>query len=176
MTADDDLNQRVRIAQHRIVETAPSEARAGEQDPVPEPVRKKVRFAGRVEEQIPEGTLVSNLQSMFFWRFGPRVDLFGSSSIWRRLRQSSNFPRQLKSLRRRTSVSVKSLNMDPRSTAVSRVLRYLGMRLCGGCHQGARVVGRRTETSSTEAISQIHETIKRSRMNSPLSSMVLVKQ
>ena len=39
MTADDDLNQRVRIAQDRLVETAPSEARTGERDSVPEPCR-----------------------------------------------------------------------------------------------------------------------------------------
>ena len=57
MTADDDLNQRVQIAQDRIVGTAPLEARTGERDSVPEPARKKVRFAERVEEQIPEGTL-----------------------------------------------------------------------------------------------------------------------
>ena len=60
MTADDDLNQRVQFAQHRIVETAPSEARAGERDPVREPVRKKVRFAERVGEQTPVGTVVTN--------------------------------------------------------------------------------------------------------------------
>ena len=51
MTADDDLNQRLQIAQHTIVETAPSEARAGERYPVLDHVRKKVRFAERVEEQ-----------------------------------------------------------------------------------------------------------------------------
>ena len=38
------------------------------------------------------------------------------------MRQFPNFPRQLKSFRRRTSVSVTSLNMNPRSTTVSRVL------------------------------------------------------
>ena len=75
-------------------------------------------------------------RACFFGVFGPRVDLFGSSSIWRRLRQSPNFPRQLKSLRRRTSVSVKSLNMDPRSTAVSRVLRYLGNAFVWGLSSG----------------------------------------
>ena len=48
MTADDNLNQRVQIAQDRIVETTPSEARTGERDPVPEPARK-VRFAERVD-------------------------------------------------------------------------------------------------------------------------------
>ena len=53
MTADDDLNQRVQIAQDRIVGTAPLKARTGERDSVPEPARKKVRFAERVEEQIP---------------------------------------------------------------------------------------------------------------------------
>ena len=36
MTADDDLSQRVQIAQQRIVETAPSEAKAGERDSLPE--------------------------------------------------------------------------------------------------------------------------------------------
>ena len=40
MTADDNLNQRVQIAQDRIVETTPLEARTGERDPVPEPVKK----------------------------------------------------------------------------------------------------------------------------------------
>ena len=44
MTAGDDLNQRVQIAQDRIVETAPPEARTGERDSVPVRVRKKVRF------------------------------------------------------------------------------------------------------------------------------------
>ena len=53
MTADDDLNQRAQIAQNRIVGTAPLKARTGERDSVPEPARKKVRFAERVEEQIP---------------------------------------------------------------------------------------------------------------------------
>ena len=50
MTADDDLNQRVQTAQDRIVETAPLEARTGERDSVPEPTRRKVRFAERVED------------------------------------------------------------------------------------------------------------------------------
>ena len=63
MTADDDLSQRVQIAQQRIVETAPSEAQAGERDSVPEPARKKVRFAERVEEQTPEGTVTAIPQS-----------------------------------------------------------------------------------------------------------------
>ena len=58
MTADDDLNQRVQIAQDRIVETALLEARTGERDSVPEPARQKVRFAERVEEHTPEGTLL----------------------------------------------------------------------------------------------------------------------
>ena len=53
MTADDDLSQRVQIAQQRIFETASSEAQAGERDSVPEPARKKVRFAERVENQTP---------------------------------------------------------------------------------------------------------------------------
>ena len=48
MTADDNLNQKIQNAQDRIVETKPFEARTGERDPVPEPPRKKVRFAGRV--------------------------------------------------------------------------------------------------------------------------------
>ena len=39
MTADDNLNQRVQIAQDRIVEATPPEARIGERDPVPEPAR-----------------------------------------------------------------------------------------------------------------------------------------
>ena len=47
MTADDNLNQRVQIAQDRIGETTPPEARTGERDLVPEPARKKVRFAER---------------------------------------------------------------------------------------------------------------------------------
>ena len=63
MTADDNLNQRVQIAQDRTVETTPPEARTGERDPVPEPARKKVRFAERVEEQTPEGTVVTNSRS-----------------------------------------------------------------------------------------------------------------
>ena len=37
MTADDNLNRRVQIAQDRIVKTTPPEARTGERDPVPEP-------------------------------------------------------------------------------------------------------------------------------------------
>ena len=53
MTTDDNLNQRVQIAQDRTVEAR----RTGERDPVPEPARKKVRFAKRVEEQILEGTV-----------------------------------------------------------------------------------------------------------------------
>ena len=60
MTADDNLNQRVQIAQDRIVETTLPEARTGERDPVPEPARKKVRFAERVEEQTPEGIVATN--------------------------------------------------------------------------------------------------------------------
>ena len=63
MTADDDLNQRVPIAQHRNVETAPSGAQAGERNSAPEPVRKKVRFAERVEEHTLEGTVGTNSQS-----------------------------------------------------------------------------------------------------------------
>ena len=62
-TADDNLNQRVQIAQDRIVETAPLEARTGERDSVPEPARKTVRFAERVEEPTPLGTAVLNLRS-----------------------------------------------------------------------------------------------------------------
>ena len=61
MTTDDDLNQRVQIAQDRSVETAPTEAR--ERDSVPEPARKKVRFAERVEEQTPEDIVVTNSRS-----------------------------------------------------------------------------------------------------------------
>ena len=63
MTADDNLNQRVQIAQDRIVETASPEARTGERDPVPEPARKKVRFAERVDEQTPEGTVATSSSS-----------------------------------------------------------------------------------------------------------------
>ena len=63
MTADDNLNQRVQIAQDRTVETTPSEARTGERDLAPEPARKKVRFAERVEEQTPEGTVGTNSRS-----------------------------------------------------------------------------------------------------------------
>ena len=63
MTADDDLNQRVQIAQNRTVGTTPPEARTGERDSVPEPARKKVRFAERVEEQTLEGTVTTNSPS-----------------------------------------------------------------------------------------------------------------
>ena len=63
ITSDDDLSQSVQIAQDRIVETAPPEARTGERDSVPEPARKKVRFAERVAEQTPEGTVVTNSRS-----------------------------------------------------------------------------------------------------------------
>ena len=63
MTADENLNQRVQIAQEQMVETTPPEARTGERDPVPQPARKKVRFAERVEEQIPEGTVATNSRS-----------------------------------------------------------------------------------------------------------------
>ena len=41
MTADDILFQRVQIAQDQTVETTPSEARTGERDPVPEPLKNK---------------------------------------------------------------------------------------------------------------------------------------
>ena len=63
MTANDNHNQRVQIAQNRTVEATPSEARTGERDPAPEPGRKKVRFAERVEEQTPEGTIGTNSRS-----------------------------------------------------------------------------------------------------------------
>ena len=63
MTTDDNLNQRVQIAQDRIVETTLLEARTGERDPVPEPARKKVRFAERVDEQTPEGTVATSSSS-----------------------------------------------------------------------------------------------------------------
>ena len=59
----DNLNQRVQIAQDRIVETTPPEARTGERDPVPEAARKKVRFAERVEEQTSESTVATNSRS-----------------------------------------------------------------------------------------------------------------
>ena len=60
MTADDNFNQRVQIAQDRIVETTPLEARIGERDPVPEPARKKVRLVERVDEQTPESIVATN--------------------------------------------------------------------------------------------------------------------
>ena len=63
MTADDNLNQRVQIVQDRTAETTPPEARIGERDPAPEPTRKKVRFAERVEEQTHEGTVATNSRS-----------------------------------------------------------------------------------------------------------------
>ena len=63
MTSDDNLNQRVKVAQDRTVEATPPEARTGERDPVPEPTRKKVRFAERVEEQTPEGIVGTNSRS-----------------------------------------------------------------------------------------------------------------
>ena len=59
MFADDNLNQKVQIAQDRTVEATLSGARTGERDPVPEPARK-VRFAERVEEQTPEGAVGTN--------------------------------------------------------------------------------------------------------------------
>ena len=62
-TADDNLNQKVQIAQDRTVEATPPETRTGERNPVPEAARKKVRFAERVEEQIPEGTVGTNSRS-----------------------------------------------------------------------------------------------------------------
>ena len=37
--------------------------RTGERDSVPELARKEVRFADRVEEQTPEGTVVTNSRS-----------------------------------------------------------------------------------------------------------------
>ena len=69
MTADDDFNQRVQIVQDRTVGTSPLEARTGERDSVPEPVRKKVRFAERVEAQTPEGAVVTNSRSKQFEQF-----------------------------------------------------------------------------------------------------------
>ena len=60
MTADDNFNQRVQIAQDRIVETAPPQAKTGERDSVREPARKKVKFAERVEEQTRDGTVATN--------------------------------------------------------------------------------------------------------------------
>ena len=62
MTADDNLNQRVQIAQDRTVEATHLEARTGERDLVPEPAKKKVRFAERVEDQTFEGTIGSRKQ------------------------------------------------------------------------------------------------------------------
>ena len=55
---------RVQIEQDRIVETASPEARTGERDSVPALARKKVRFAERVEEQTPEGSVVTNSRSI----------------------------------------------------------------------------------------------------------------
>ena len=63
VTADDNFNKRVQIAQDRIFETTPCEARTGERDPVPEPARKKVRFAERVEEQTHDGTVGTKSRS-----------------------------------------------------------------------------------------------------------------
>ena len=63
MTADDDLNQRVQLGKDRFVETAPPEARTGERESAPEPARKEVRFAERVEAQTPDGTVVTNSRS-----------------------------------------------------------------------------------------------------------------
>ena len=63
MIADDNLNQRVQIAQDQTVEATPPGARTGERDPVPEAARKKVRFAERVEEQTLEGTVGTNSRS-----------------------------------------------------------------------------------------------------------------
>ena len=101
--------------------------------------------------------------------------LFGSSGSSRRLRQFSNLRRQLKSLRSRTSVSVTGLTVNHRSTLVSRVLPKtksstlprtgIPSRVCLGFRQcewrmhrrGARVVGCRTATASTGAVSQILE-------------------
>ena len=66
MTADDNLNQRVHIGKDRTVEATspPPDARTGERDPEPEPARKKVRFAERVEEQTPEGTVGTHSRSV----------------------------------------------------------------------------------------------------------------
>ena len=64
MTVDDNLNRRVQIAQDRTVEATPSGARTGERDPVPEPTRKKVRFAERDEEQTHDGTVDTNSRSV----------------------------------------------------------------------------------------------------------------
>ena len=52
-----------RLRKTELVETTLLEARTGERDPVPEPARKKVRFAERVEEQTPEGTVATNSRS-----------------------------------------------------------------------------------------------------------------
>ena len=76
VNADDNLNQRVQIAQDRTVEAALLEARTGERDPVPEPATK-VRFAERVEEQTPEGTVDTISRSA-----SSSSRSFSSSSSW----------------------------------------------------------------------------------------------
>ena len=53
MSADEDLNQRVQVAQQRMVDRVPPDAQTG--DPVQEPPQKKVRFEEQVEEQTSEG-------------------------------------------------------------------------------------------------------------------------
>ena len=58
MSADDNLKQRVQIAQDPIVETTPPEARTGERDLVPEPARKKVRFADELKNKHPRVPLL----------------------------------------------------------------------------------------------------------------------
>ena len=64
MIADDNLNQRVQVAPDRVVEITLPEARTGERDPAPEPARKKVRVAERVDEQTYEGTVATNSRSI----------------------------------------------------------------------------------------------------------------
>ena len=65
--ADHSEECRFRIVRHmtadeqdRIVETEAPEARTGERDSIPEPVRDKVRFAERGEAPTPEGAVVTN--------------------------------------------------------------------------------------------------------------------
>ena len=63
VTAEADLSQRVQVAQQRIVDNVPSDAQARERDSAREQPQKKVRFAERVEEQTPKGTVTTVSQN-----------------------------------------------------------------------------------------------------------------
>ena len=67
MTADADLNQRVQVAQHRMVDSAreaPPEAQVRDGDPsVSEQPKKKPRVAEHAEEQTPESTVFMRPQT-----------------------------------------------------------------------------------------------------------------